>query len=54
MSKEIEITVNYGRNKTEQYNIFIVPNRFNVDYFEYIKQVKKVVELNDKTTKRKR
>ena len=53
MSKEIEITVHHGRNKSEKYNIFIVPNRFNVDYYEYIKQVKKVVDLNEKLVKAK-
>lgn len=50
MSKEIEITVNYGRNKIEKYNIGTVPNRFNVDFFDYLVDLKKVTELQTKLT----
>jgi len=51
MSKEIEITVHYGKKKETIYVIDIVPNRFNVDYYEYVKQFKKVLELNEKLSK---
>jgi hypothetical protein len=45
---EISITVNYGRKKKKEYEIAIVPNRFNVDYFEYVKKFKAVLDLNEK------
>jgi hypothetical protein len=45
---EISITVNYGRKKKKEYEISIVPNRFNVDYFEYVKKFKAVLDLNEK------
>jgi len=47
MSKEITITVNYGRKKTKEFDICIVPNRFNLAYTEYnnkVRDLKKVVE----------
>ena len=46
MSKEIEITVHYGKKKETIYVIDIVPNRFNVDYYEHVNQCKKILELN--------
>jgi hypothetical protein len=45
---EISITVNYGRKKKKEYEIAIVPNRFNVDYFAYVKKFKAVLDLNEK------
>jgi len=48
MSKEITITIHHGRNKTEEYQISIVPNRFTVDFYDYIKQQKTVMELTEK------
>lgn len=48
MSKEITITIHHGRNKEEEYQISIVPNRFTVDFYDYIKQQKTVMELTEK------
>ena len=53
MSNEIEITVHHGRNKTTEFNISTVPNRFNVDFVEYCKNEAKVKELSGKLLKAK-
>jgi len=48
LKKEITLSVNYGRNKQIDFDVYIVPNRFNVDYYEYIKRLKSVQELSVK------
>ncbi len=47
MSKEITVTVEYGRKKKKEFNIYIVPNRFNVDFYEYTTLETKAKELNE-------
>lgn len=48
LSKEITIIVNYGRKKTKEFIIGIVPNRFTVDYHDYVGQYGKVIELSNR------
>jgi len=54
MSKEIIVKVSYVKlhvRKEKEFIIQIVPNRFNVDYADYIKSANKVFKLNDQLKK---
>jgi len=50
MSKIIILKVNYiekRKIKSKDFEIFIVPNKFNVDYGCYLEEAKKVIDLSE-------